>query len=63
MLKIAKIAKNSTKNRPYGPAGAAGAEIFGPKEVLSTSQSAPEKVLEICDFHVSQVVPFAGTLC
>ena len=61
--KIAKIAKNSTWNRPYGPAGVAGAEIFGPKGVLPTSPNVPEKILEICNFHVSQVVPFAGTLC
>ena len=45
------------------PAGAAGAEIFGPKVVLPTSPSVPEKVLEICDFHIPQVVPFGGTLC
>ena len=50
--KIAKIAKNSTWNRPYGPAGVAGAKIFGPKGVLPTSPNVPEKILEICNFHV-----------
>ena len=44
--KIAKIAKNSTWNRPYRPAGVAGAEIFGPKGVLPTSPNVPEKILE-----------------
>ena len=39
----------------------AGAKIFGPEGVLPTSPSVPEKILEICNFHIPQVVPFAGT--
>ena len=39
------------------------AKIFGPNGILPTSPSLSEKVLEFWNFHVSQVVLFAGTLC
>ena len=60
---MAKIAKNGTKNRLYGPADAARPKIFGPKGILPTTPSLPEKILKIRHFLVPQVVLFAGTLC